>query len=160
MLASVFTVSLNILIYIVKNDLINSLFQPSLAICTILFFHKCLIQKVLPVRTASNECIKLAKSSFPQYVVFYPVLCSPYLQNILNFTSNPFPYKKSAILSRPSLWATTFFTNLYRIAAYGKQIRCSASARGLLGKHRAVLLYSGVCGATGAAAPRSGWPAR
>lgn len=45
------------------------------------FSYKCLIQKVLPVRTASNECIKLAKSSFPQYVVFYPVLEVPYLQN-------------------------------------------------------------------------------
>lgn len=47
------------------------------------FPPKCLIQKVLPVRTASNECIKLAKSSFPQYVVFflfYPVLEVPYLQ--------------------------------------------------------------------------------
>ena len=89
-----FTVLLNILIYIVKNDLINNLFKPSLATCTILFFfsYKCLIQKVLPVRTASNECIKLAKSSFPQYVVFYPVLEVPYLQNILNFTTNPLPY--------------------------------------------------------------------
>lgn len=89
--ASVFTVLLNILIYIVKTDLINNLFKPSLATCTMLFFfspYKCLIQKVLSVRTASNECIKLAKSSLPQYVVFYPVLEVPYLQNILNFTTN------------------------------------------------------------------------
>lgn len=123
---------LNILIYIVKNDLINNLFKPSLATCTMLFLplYKCLIQKVLSVRTASNECIKLAKSSLPQYVVFHPVLEDPYLQNILNFTTNLLPYKKVQFSLTPYSGAMTFFIHFYRIAAYDKQIRCLAYAQG------------------------------
>lgn len=81
------------------------------------------------MRTASNECIKLAKSSFPQYVVSYPVLEVPYLQNILNFTTH-YHILKSAILSHPIFRGKTFFMNFYRIAAYDKQIRCLAYAQG------------------------------
>lgn len=105
-----------------------------------LFFHECLIQKVLPVRTASNECIKLAKSSFPQYVVSYPVLYVPYLQNILNFTTTHYHIKKVQFSLTPYSGAMTFFISFYRIAAYNKQIRCLAYAQGsTLEVRRAVL---------------------
>ena len=53
------------------------------------FSYKCLIHKVLPMRTDSNECIKLGKPSFPQHG-FLPLLSITFLDYNILYLSLPF----------------------------------------------------------------------
>lgn len=88
------------------------------------------VQKVLPVKTASNE---LTLQNLASHMTFVnPALCSPLFTKILRNFTTIFNLTKSAILL-PHLWSNNILHKFYRIAAYNKQIRCLAYAQDLTG---------------------------